>query len=114
MFVFIQVSSMNTSGPGLSPGWRSRHSARAAATSGRSCSAARRDFFDCQVQARERLVHQSFAGGDFVRLIQPTPQFGGGRVRPRRDLGTDGLVQRRQLGRQVAPLGARGSLAGEL
>jgi hypothetical protein len=45
MFVLVQVSSMKISLPASSFGWFSRHSARALATSGRSCSAARSDFF---------------------------------------------------------------------
>ena len=44
MFVLVQVSSMKISLPAFSVGWFSRHSTRALATSGRSCSAARSDF----------------------------------------------------------------------
>jgi hypothetical protein len=45
ILVFAPVSSMNTRRPGFRPGWLARHSSRALATSARSCSAARNDFF---------------------------------------------------------------------
>jgi hypothetical protein len=45
MFVLVQVSSMKISLPASSLGWFSRYSARALAPPGRSCPAARSDFF---------------------------------------------------------------------
>ena len=45
MAVVAHVSSRNTSRAGSSRGWPARQSARARATAGRSCSAARADFF---------------------------------------------------------------------
>jgi hypothetical protein len=41
---------MKINRPGSSVGWLLRHSARASATSGRSCSAARSDFFERQAK----------------------------------------------------------------
>jgi hypothetical protein len=57
MVVVAQVSSMNTSRSGLKAGGRARQARRAAATSGRSCSAACRVFFRVRpAAARNRLI----------------------------------------------------------
>ena len=85
MFVLVQVSSMKISLPASSVGWFSRHSARALATSGRSCSAARSDFFERQAKQLQRVPDQPDARCDLVRRQQPRPQFrdrGDLRVRP--------------------------------
>src|SRR5207249_7429043 len=54
MFVDALVSSMNTSFLGSSPACILRQALRAAATSGRSCSAACRLFFKGQVQMPQK------------------------------------------------------------
>jgi hypothetical protein len=64
MFVVAQVSSMNTKCSGLSAGCRCGHPARAAATSGRSCSASCRVFFSPQCLVLEEEPERRAAGPD--------------------------------------------------
>ena len=54
MVVEMAVSSMNTNCLGLSSACRLRNALRAAATSGLSCSAARRLFFIGQIQIAQK------------------------------------------------------------
>src|SRR3979490_3255859 len=54
MVVETLVSSINTSRFGSSLGWRFCNALRAAATSDRSCSAARRLFFEAQFQMMQK------------------------------------------------------------
>src|SRR5580658_10794545 len=70
MLVEAQVSSMNTSRRGSSCFCSSRQAARAATTSGRCCSAARRVFFERQLQALQEAADVDAAlkevGGETV------------------------------------------------
>jgi hypothetical protein len=91
-----------------------RQSARCWATSGRSCSSARPDFFERQPEAGERLVHQAEARRDLIGFQQPCPQFLQGDVRPTRHLGGNGGMVVRQLERLPIALRPRLALAGRL
>src|SRR5262245_12015568 len=88
---------MKTNRSGSHRGWSRRHWARAAATSGRSCSAARVVFFITQTELVE-LVPQSGvadANAEFLQalthlgqrqvglLCNPAPEFGAMRLQPR-------------------------------
>src|SRR5918997_4031728 len=64
MFVAAQVSSMKTRRLGSSAGWRRMNTRRAWATSGRSCSAACRVFFERQVMGTQKPVHRTQPDGD--------------------------------------------------
>src|SRR5437870_11194825 len=68
MLVLVPVSSMNTSRLGSSCAWVAFQSARAAATSGRSCSDACRLFFIADVPAVEEVPHRADAGADATFL----------------------------------------------
>jgi hypothetical protein len=74
MFVEAQVSSMKTSFCGSRVGCFSRHAARAAATSGRFCSAAQSVFFKADPQAFQKPVDRRLP--DFhAALAQPLLKF---------------------------------------
>lgn len=66
-----------------------RQARRARATSGRSCSAARSDFFERQPDPRQRLPDRPQAHAHAALLGQPVAQLGHSRVRmlpyPRKD-----------------------------
>ena len=94
---------MKTSCPGIRPGCFPRHSARAWATSGRSCSAAGL-LLERQFQCRQRLPHRSSARGDLVRLRQPGTKLGNRCIRPLGDPGCDLVMQIRQFARHVTAL----------
>src|SRR3954469_19626153 len=64
MFVASHVSSMKTRRLGSRAGWRRMNTRRAWATSGRSCSAACRVFFERQVMGSEKSVHRAQPDGD--------------------------------------------------
>jgi len=64
MLVFTQVSSMKTRFAEVSSGWASRQIARAAATSGRSCSAAWSVFFTRQTERLQIAVERRAAHRD--------------------------------------------------
>src|ERR1700722_8913912 len=76
MLVFAQVSSMNTSRLGSIVAWRAFHRSRRLATSGRSCSEARRLFFERHAfmvkKMPERIIadHQAAVG----QLLEQSPQ----------------------------------------
>jgi hypothetical protein len=69
------LSSTKTSRAGFSPGCAACQALRAAATSRRSCSAARCDFFVCQAKPVERVPQAADAHRDAPRLGQPGAQF---------------------------------------
>src|SRR6476620_10142711 len=77
MLVAAHVSSMKTRRSGSRSGWAARHCCRWAATSGRSCSAARRTFFYAQAQGGDRPPQS----GEGDRQPQPVAEFLQGRVR---------------------------------
>src|SRR3954470_17406013 len=76
MFVLAHVSSMNTSRAGSRAAIASAHSSRFAFTSGRSCSAARRTFFERQPEPVEARGQGAQADPD----PEPVPQLGQGGV----------------------------------
>src|ERR1700731_3774520 len=75
MFVDALVSSMNTSFLGSSPVCISRHALRAAATSGRSCSAACRLFFYCEIHMAKEPEDRGLADSHLL-LCQSRLKFG--------------------------------------
>lgn len=81
MFVVVQVSSRKTSLAGSSSGCCLAHSARAAATSGRVCSAACSAFFERQPQTGQRRPRACKADRDAVFPNHPGAQLGDRRVR---------------------------------
>src|SRR3954451_6761367 len=64
MLVAAHVSSMKTRRLGSSAGWRRMNTRRAWATSGRSCSAACRVFFERQLVGSEKPMHRAQPDGD--------------------------------------------------
>src|SRR5215210_2587770 len=74
MLVLAQVSSMKTRRAGSMLGCSSRQRSRAAATSGRSCSAARRLFFEGQLLAVAEAPDRAIARRD-AALGQLPPQL---------------------------------------
>src|SRR5882724_3021176 len=64
MLVLVPVSSMNTRRCGSSCAWVSFQAARAAATSGRSCSLACRLFFKADLPSLEEVPHRANARFD--------------------------------------------------
>src|ERR1700704_6842414 len=89
MLSLAHVSSMKTSRVGSSVGWNSPQSARAWATSGRSCWAARRLFFEGQLLAVAEPPHRAIAHHKSPLLGQLVPQFFQGEIR----LGFDPFQQ---------------------
>ena len=103
---------MKTSLPGVRPGCLSRHSTRRLATSGRSCSAARSDFFYMSGRARP-------ASSTAARCWPKPDASGAARpaIRPAwhglcRKLGADRVIQISQLRRQMPALRQRCGLPG--
>jgi hypothetical protein len=93
---------MNTSRSGLNPGCWERQAARAAATSGRSCSAACWVFFFRQPGGGEEAANPGPAGRDpFMR--QPVAQLGDREVRLGRQQRAQSLAVRRERGPFPAP-----------
>src|SRR6266404_1045014 len=84
MFVDALVSSMNTSFLGSSPVCILRHALRAAATSGRSCSAACRLFFKGEIQMAKESEDRGLAN-DHLPLGQSRLKLGQREVRSRRN-----------------------------
>src|SRR5258707_7370554 len=82
MFVDALVSSMNTSFLGSSPVCILRQALRAAATSGRSCSAACRLFFKGEIQMAKESEDRGLAN-DHLLLGQSRLKFGQREVRSR-------------------------------
>jgi hypothetical protein len=74
MLVFTQVSSMKTRLAEVRSGWACRQIARAAATSGRSCSAAWSVFFTRQAERLQVAVERRAPHRDPLDH-QPIPQF---------------------------------------
>ena len=85
-------------------GWRSRHSLRALATSGRLCSAACSDFFIRQLKLGQRLAQQPGAGRHLMRLLEPATQLRKRRVRAGQHPRVDRVVQTCQLARHMTAL----------
>ena len=98
---------MKTSLDGVSLGCCSRHSRRALATSSRACSVAWSDFFKGQIERGQRLVHQSGARRDLVRLKQPSAQLGDRCIGAVGHLRQDRGMQASQLGCNVTALRPR-------
>jgi hypothetical protein len=86
---------MNTRHSALSAACRSRQAARAAATSGRSCSAACRVFFSRQPGGDEEATEPGAAHRDAV-CGQPLPQLGDRQIRLRRQERAHPLAVRRE------------------
>ncbi len=103
---------MKTSLAGFNSGCPARHASRAAAVSGRSCSAARCDFFSRQPQLGQRARQQSRTGRGGMRPVQPNRQFGQGDIRSALHLGADGILERGQFRPHVPPLRTRRTLTG--
>src|SRR3954471_10927329 len=80
MFVAAHVSSMKTRRLGSSAGWRRMNTRRAWATSGRSCSAACRGFFERQPVGTEKPVHRAQPDGDPARGRKRTADLLQGQV----------------------------------
>src|ERR1700681_1649301 len=101
---------MNTSRLGSSTGCRRRNALRAAATSGLSCSAARRLFFKSQFQVNQESGDRGLANGHLF-LRQPNLEFRQRDIRLFRYQFPDQLLMRSQnellvateLGRADAP-----------
>src|SRR6266849_3739709 len=74
MFVDAEVSSMNTRRRGSSLACSLRHALRAAATSGRSCSAACRLFFKGEIEMIEKPRDRRFTNHHLLPC-QPNSQF---------------------------------------
>jgi hypothetical protein len=102
MLVVAQVSSMNTSRSGLNSGCRARQARRAAATSGRSCSAACWVFFSRQPGGGEEAANPGPAGRDPL-IRQPVAQLGDREVRLGRQQRAQSLAVRRERGPFPAP-----------
>src|SRR6188472_785939 len=81
MFVAAHVSSMKTRRLGSRAGWRRMNTRRAWATSGRSCSAACRVFFERQLMGTEKPVHRTQPDGDPARGRKPAADLLQGQVR---------------------------------
>ena len=105
---------MKTSLLGVRLGCFWRHCVRASATSGRSCSAARRDFFLNVRSSAASLPHQAGARRDLVGLAQPLPQLCDRRIRAGRHQRLDRAVQTSQPGWQMTALRPRRRLSGPL
>jgi hypothetical protein len=75
--VFAPDSSRKISLAGSKPSWRRRHTRRARAMSGRSCSLARSVFFICQPHLLQRVVD----GGQRAFQLRRRAQFLQGQVR---------------------------------
>jgi len=101
MFVDAQVSSMKTSFRGSRVGWFSRHAARAAATSGRFCSAAQSVFFIADPQALQKPTDRRLPDLD-ASLAQRLLQFEQGRARRLLDELTHESLMRGELRLPVA------------
>jgi hypothetical protein len=112
MLVLTDVSSMNTSRFGFKRGCCPRQIARASATSGRSCSAARSCFFVCQVQAVQRTPDRAMAGGNAVVDQQPSPQLGNCRIGMGCHTGSERVFMRCQPRHHAASLLTRRGLPG--
>jgi len=69
ILVLAQVSSMKTRRLGSSLGWSLRHRARWRATSGRSCSAANKVFFEADIFLAQE-APQRIAGNDDAAFAQ--------------------------------------------
>jgi hypothetical protein len=69
------VSSMNTRRSGSRSSWPSNQTSRAAATSGRSCSAAWAVFFDCDRPCLEEAPERSDASRNAAFLSQASLHF---------------------------------------
>src|SRR5579864_5886332 len=95
MFVDADVSSMNTSRRGSSLACILIHILRAAATSGRSCSAACRLFFKGEAQMAQKSEDRGLAD-DHAVLGQATFKFRQREVRLRRDPAYDPILVRLQ------------------
>ena len=75
ILVLSAVSSMKTSRAGSHSGWWLRHQARAAATSGLSCSAARVVFFIAKPQIVELVPQGRVGDADAKLLLKPLPHL---------------------------------------
>jgi hypothetical protein len=98
MLVLAAASSMKTSACEFSAAWPIRHWVRACATSARSCSAAWRVFFICQ-------LHRGKHVGDRLRRarqLQPGLQLAQRQVGLRRHRGPQGPAMLLQQTRLVA------------
>src|SRR6185503_5425228 len=80
MFVAAQVSSMKTRRLGSNAGWRRMNTRRASATSGRSCSAACRVFFERQLMGTEKPVYRTQPDGDPARGCKRTADLLQGQI----------------------------------
>ena len=106
MLVLAQVSSMKTSRAGFKCGCCSRQATRAAAMSGRSCSAACSCFFVRQAKPIERRPGRAVAGRYPMLGQQPCPQLRDRCVRPRRHPRAQRRFIAGELTSERAPLGA--------
>src|ERR1700675_4069938 len=95
MFVDALVSSMNTSFLGSSPVCILRHALRAAATSGRSCSAACRLFFKGEAQVAKEPEDRGLSDSHLL-LRQSSLKFAQREVGSRRNPLRDPVLVRRQ------------------
>jgi hypothetical protein len=96
MAVVAQVSSMNTSRAGLRAGCRARQARRAAATSGRSCSAACCVFFSREPRSDQETAERRAAHRD-PRGREPAAQLADREVRLGQKQRLHALRVRRQL-----------------
>jgi hypothetical protein len=91
LLVLVQVSSMKTRCRTSSVGFSAFQLSRAAAMSGRACSAATRDFFERQLEPPQRVPHRADADRDGEFLEDPRPQ-------PiQRHIGLSGHLRRNRL-----------------
>src|SRR6266446_3254899 len=110
--VEVPVSSINTSRVGSRAGWSSFHAARAAATSGRSCSLACTIFFEADPLGGEQPPHRPVPDMD-AALGKLGPDLLQRQIRNRRDppqqpvpliLQARVVIATHRLGRQAAAL----------
>gem|GEM_PF-5834675 len=103
---------MKTKRSGFSSGWLARHSARASATSGRSCSAARSDFFEREIEKLKPVPQASDADRDLAFGEEPRLKFGERDVGLSRNACAKGIIVRRELRPGTATGRACGHFAG--
>jgi hypothetical protein len=104
MLVVAQVSSRNTSLRLSSFGMRAIHAARASTISARSCSAARRRFFERQAEFGQGLPHHRMAHRNAVRGFYPGSQLGNRRVLLLGQPLAQRAIERRQAWRHMIVL----------
>ena len=110
MLVDAPVSSMKISRSGSNSSWFSNHASRRSRMSGRSCSAAWADFFECQAAAVENGPDRAHARGDAALPREALLHLDKGDVRGCFDEAEQEGAMRIQLGAPRLSLSACRSL----